>query len=127
MVHQAVKRDDPIFQFAATQDAGAVDIERRQVSPRSTSSVLMFDAHGRAGLASLGGMPAGARLDAGLLISRDHKLIVLQGLAIPKALVLNPAAAVHGTGDIVAGENGGVNPGATEYRATPKSQLLREV
>ncbi|MHB8656102.1 MAG: hypothetical protein ACYDA9_19770 [Terriglobia bacterium] len=83
LVHETVKRSDPIFQFEATQHAGVVDIEGRQVSPGSATLVLMFDALRPTGLAIPCGMPAGSCLDAGLLIGQDHKLIVLQCLAVP--------------------------------------------
>ena len=47
----------------------------------------MLDPHRPAGLANPSGMLTGSCLDTGLLVSRDHELIVLQRPAIPAALV----------------------------------------
>jgi hypothetical protein len=120
LVHEAVKRSDAIFQFAATQDAGAVDIERRQVSPGSTTLVLMFDAHRPAGSASLGSMSAGSCLDAGLLVGRNHKLIVLQGLAVPKARVeIQDAARFQGKVRVARENPSSVLPGTNGILVQP--------
>ncbi len=112
LVHETIKGSDAIFQFAATQHAGVVDIERRQVSPGSATPVLMFDAHGPTGLASPGRMAAGSCLDAGLLIGGDHKLIVPQGLAAPKARVeVQNAARFQGKVRVARENPGSVLPG----------------
>lgn len=119
-VHEAVKRSDAIFQFAATQHAGGVDIERRQVSPGSATLVLMFDAHRPAGLASPGSMPAGSCLDAGLLVGRDHKLIVLQCLTVPKARVeIQDAARFQGKVRVARENPGSVLPGTEGILVQP--------
>ncbi len=120
LIHETVKRSDAIFQFAATQYSGAVDIERRQVSPGSTTSVLMFNAHRPAGLASLGRMSARSCLDAGLLIGRDHKLIVLQCLAVPKARVeIQDAARFQGKVRVARENPGSVLPGTEGILVQP--------
>lgn len=119
-VHEAVKRSDAIFQFAATQHAGVVDIERRQVSPGSATLVLMFDAHRPAGLASPGSMPAGSCLDAGLPARRDHQLIVLQCLTVPKARVeIQDAARFQGKVRVARENPGSVLPGTEGILVQP--------
>lgn len=120
LVHETVKRSDAIFQFAATQHAGVVDIERRQVSPGPTTLVLVFDAHRPTGLASLGSVPAGSCLDAGLLVGRDHKLIVLQCLAVPKARVeIQDAARFQGKVRVARENPSSVLPGTNGILVQP--------
>src|SRR5438105_1082291 len=87
LAHQPVKGSDATLRLTATKHAGAMDIESGQVSPGAATLVLMLDPHRPAGLANPSGMLTGSCLDTGLLVSRDHELIVLQRPAIPAALV----------------------------------------
>jgi len=64
-----------------------MDIQSSQVSPGSTPLVLVFDLHGQPGLRGQRGMTAGPGLNAGFFICRQNKLIRLQGLSCPDALV----------------------------------------
>ena len=86
-IDQVVKGDNAALWLAVAEELGAMDIQGRQIGQGPTPLVLMFHLHRLARLGSLGGMDASAGLNAGLLIGRDHELILLQGLALPDPLV----------------------------------------
>ncbi len=89
LVHEPIKRSNPVLGFVATENSSLMDIERGEVSPSSSALVLMLDPHRPAGLANPSRMLAAPGLDTGLLVRQDHELVVLQGLAVPTALVQN--------------------------------------
>jgi len=62
-------------------------IPGRQVGPRPLALVFMFDLHGSLGPGRHRGVQAATGLDAGLLVGRDHKFILLQPLTLPLALI----------------------------------------
>jgi len=87
LFNEAVEGSNSAASFAAAKNFRAMNIESSQVSPGAATLVLMLDPHRPAGLANPSGMLTGSCLDTGLLVSRDHELIVLQRPAIPAALV----------------------------------------
>ena len=110
---QPVERRDAVLGFAATENSSLMDIERGQVSPSSTTLVLMLDPHRASGPASPSGMLAAPCLDAGLLIRRDHELVVLQGLAVPTTLIqIQNAARLSGKIGVAREYPGSMLPGA---------------
>src|SRR5579864_5987012 len=52
LIHQPIKRSNPILRLAATEHPGVVDIEGSQVSPGTATLVFMLDPHRAMGLAS---------------------------------------------------------------------------
>ena len=80
---ESVKGRDARGCFAAAEDAGMVDIQGGDVSPRTAAGVLVLDAHGAMRLRGRSGMDAASRLNAGLFVGGDHELVRLQGLATP--------------------------------------------
>jgi hypothetical protein len=76
-IDQVVKGDHAAVRLAVAEELGVMDIQSRHIGQRATPLVLMFHLHRLARLGSLGGMDARASLNAGLLIRRNHELIVL--------------------------------------------------
>ena len=85
LLHQAVKRLNAILLLAATKDPGMVNIQTGNVGPGPTAKVLVLDLHRAAGSAGASGVFAAPCLDAGLLVGRDHELIIFQRLTFPLA------------------------------------------
>ena len=70
--------------LTTAEELRAMNIHRGQVRPGATPRVLVLDTSGLTwGRGRQGGMLANARLDAGLLVCREHKLVVLQRAAFP--------------------------------------------
>jgi len=115
LVHQSIKGSNPVLGFAATENSSLMDIERGEVSPSPTALVLMLDPHRPTGLANPSRMLAAPGFDTSLLVCRDHELVVLEGLAVPTALmqIQNPArfkskigVAREDPGSMLPGTNG---------------------
>ena len=87
LIDQVVKGDNAALRWAVAEELGVMDIQGRHIGQRPTPLVLMFHLHRLARLGSLGGMDASASLNAGLLIGRNHELVLLQGLVLPDSLV----------------------------------------
>jgi len=66
---------------------GVVDIPGGQLRQRSAAVVFVLDAHTARRACWPGRMAAAARVDLGLLIRREHLLVVTQQLALEDALV----------------------------------------
>jgi hypothetical protein len=77
LIDKPVKRSNTSATLTATKDTCPVDIECGQVSPGSTSFVLMFDFHGTFGFCWERLVNSAACLNAGFLIGRDNEFIVL--------------------------------------------------
>ena len=69
LLDQTVEGLDSRGLLAASEELGAVHIESGQVRPGTTTLVFVLDAYATAALGRQGGVDAGARLDAGLLVS----------------------------------------------------------
>lgn len=97
MFDQSVERGDARRRFAAAEDAGVMDIQGGDVSPRTATGVLVLDEHGAMRLRGQSGMDAASSLNAGLLVGGDHELIGSEGLAIPGAgIQIEDAAGLGG-------------------------------
>lgn len=79
-----IKWGNAIFSLTTAKEFGTMDIKGGQVSPDPAPYIFVFHLHGRAGLSRVGGVKTAQRLDTGLLIGRQHELIVLQGASIPQ-------------------------------------------
>src|SRR5712691_137415 len=84
---QAGEAGDAVLSFAAGEDAGAMDVERGQVSPGPEPRVLVLDSHRLARSGLRRGVLPRAGLDAGLLVGADHELVRAQPAALPDAMV----------------------------------------
>jgi len=69
--------------LATAEELCAMNIHRGQVRPGAAPRVLVLDPSGLAWTGRQGDMLANARLDAGLFVSREHKLVVSQRAAFP--------------------------------------------
>ncbi len=87
LVHQAAKRGDACFAFAAAKKFSLVYIEGRNISPCPTSFIFMFYPDGQTGLSRIRRVPPSPSLDAGLVIGTQNKFIFSQLLAFPNPLV----------------------------------------
>lgn len=87
LIHEAIKGCDATVGFATTEDFGAVDIQGREIGPGSESLVFVFDSHASVGLCVQGLMFSEARLNAGLFVRRENKLIGPEFTALPETLV----------------------------------------
>jgi hypothetical protein len=83
LAHQPIERCDTGLGLAATKESGVVNIERREVGPRTYAAVFMLDPSGPRGSRRQGSMFADARLDTGVLVGADHELISFQPLPLP--------------------------------------------
>ena len=86
-VDQAIKSHDAALRLAVAEKLGPMDIQGCQVRQRPAPLILMFHLHRLARLGCLSRVDASASLNAGLFVSRKHKLVILQGLALPNSLV----------------------------------------
>lgn len=112
LVHQPIKRSNPVLGFAATEDSSLMDIERGEVGPSSAALVLMLDPHRATGLANPSRVLAAPGLDTGLLVRRDHEFIVLQGVTAPTALIqIQNAARFRGKIGVAREDPGSMLPG----------------
>lgn len=84
---EPAERHDSGGVLAAADDCCVVHVEGGQVGQRSATSVFVFDAHRPGGGRWQGHMFAGAGLDGGLLIDRDHELVGFEVSAGPTAVV----------------------------------------
>jgi len=97
LLDESVKGCDTILRFAAPKDSGPVDVQCRDVGPGATTEVFMLDMHGSARTATLRGVFAAARLNAGLFIGGDNEFVILQRSALPLSGVeIQYAAALGG-------------------------------
>jgi hypothetical protein len=82
-----------------------VNIEGREIGPRTRTAVLMLDPRGVSGSRRQGLLSADACLDAGLLVGADHKLVRFKALSlpVPGVEIQNAAGLAHKLG--VAGED----------------------
>jgi hypothetical protein len=69
----------------AAEEAGSVHVPRRQVGEYSSALVLILDSDCAAGARRLRRAATLPRLDRGLLVRRDHVLIVQQGMVTEAA------------------------------------------
>jgi hypothetical protein len=83
LLYQSVKRFNAILLLAAAKDPGMVDIQTSDVGPGAASKVLVLDLHRPTRAAGASGVFAAPGLNAGLLVGRDHELIVFQWLTLP--------------------------------------------
>jgi hypothetical protein len=122
LVHQAIQGSHTILRLTAAKDSGLMDIEGSQVSPGTAAPVFMFDAR-LARLASRSGMPTGSCWEAGLLIGRNHKLVVFQRLAVPKALLeIQEAARLAGKVGVAGEDPGSMWPGTDGVFVQPSPE-----
>jgi len=125
LVHQPIKRSNPVLGFAATENSSLMDIECGEVSPSSRTLVLVLDPHWATGLANPSRMLAVPGLNAGLLIRRDHELVVLQGLAVPTTLIqIQNAARFSGKIGVAREDPGSMLPGADGVFVQPTPMVL---
>ena len=80
LLNQAVEGGDPGGGFAAAKESGVMHIQGGQVGPGAGALVLMFDLQHHPGPWRLCRMAAVARLNARLLIGRDHEVVRRQGV-----------------------------------------------
>ena len=77
----------PVGGLAAAKEPGLMHIQGGQVRPGSGALVFMLDLHQGPGPGRLRRVAAAARLNARLLIGRDHEVVSGQGALLPDALV----------------------------------------
>jgi len=70
LTDEAIHGSDAIFDFAATEDFGAMDVPRCQVGPGAFAEVLMLNSHGAGGSRGQSRQFAAPGLNAGLFIRR---------------------------------------------------------
>jgi hypothetical protein len=75
------------FSLAAAEELGPMDIQSRKIGPSPTAAVLVFYLHDCARLGRISTMASTAGLDTGLLIGRQHELVVFERLTVPHSFV----------------------------------------
>jgi hypothetical protein len=76
LLDESVKGCDAILGFTAAKNSGSVDVQCREVGPRTAPKVLVLDMQGSARTATLCGVFAAAGLNAGLFIGGDDEFVV---------------------------------------------------
>ena len=87
LVNQPIEWCDAAGGFAPSEDPGTMHIHGSQIGPCAQSLIFVLDLHRVTRLWRDGGMDAAACLDAGFLVSRDHKLVVLERFTLPLSLI----------------------------------------
>jgi hypothetical protein len=84
---EALNRGHPVFDFAAPEDLGAMNIPSSYIGPGAFAKILILDPGGaiRSGLQRR--LFSAPRLNTRLLVRRDHEVISTQWSAVPNALV----------------------------------------
>jgi len=83
VVNKTIEGCDVASTFASTEQLGAMNIKSRNIGPSAATGIFMLHFHRQTWLGRIGGMTTATRLDAGFLIGRENKLIILQGATIP--------------------------------------------
>ena len=87
LIDQIPERFDSRAWLATTEQLCSMHIQSGQVGPRAAASVLMLNTHRSAWLRRQSPMAPEPGLNAGLLIGREHELIIGQWVPLPYALV----------------------------------------
>ena len=77
----------PVLRLTASDNMGPVHVEGCEVGPGAAPLVFVFDTHLTARAGGHGGMGTVTRLDARLLVRRNDELVIVEGLALPSALI----------------------------------------
>ena len=87
LADEAIHRSNPVLDFAAAKDFGAMDVPSRQVGPGAFTKVFVLDPDGaiRSGWQSR--LFSASGLDAGFFVRRDNKVIRAQRSTLPNAFV----------------------------------------
>lgn len=85
--YEAIERNDAAFMLAATKQLNPVHIKGSNVSPRTTSFILMFHPHRQTRLGWIGLMATGSSLNAGLFIGTKDKFVVFKLLPAPDPFI----------------------------------------
>src|SRR6188472_1448562 len=100
-----------------------VDVQGSDIGPSAAAEVLVFDVHGGAWPAGLGGMLAATGLNARLFVGGNHELILLQRAALPMASVqIQDAASLAGEVRIAWKDPTAVIPGPNGILVKPAPQ-----
>lgn len=99
-----------------SEEHGSVDVPCSVIGAGAVSSVLVLKPHWFAGSWRRGLMASLTNLKAGFFVGRENEVIVIQGLAIPDALIEVKNAACLGSEVRISGKN----PAAT----TPGSNRI---
>jgi len=87
LLDEAINRGDARLGLTAAEEFGVVDIPGCQIGPGPAALVLVFDPHGGVRWRRQRGMAAAACLNAGLLVGAENKLLVVQRLVVPAAVI----------------------------------------
>ena len=77
----------PVLDVAAPEELGAMNVPSRQVGPGTLAKVLMLSPDGAVWTGRQRRLFSASRLNARLLVGRDHEVIGAQWRALPNALV----------------------------------------
>ena len=81
---EALDGSDPVLDFAAAEDLGAMDVPGSQIGPGTFAKVLMLNPDGAVWSGRQGRMFSATSLDARLLVGRDHEVIGAQWRVLPR-------------------------------------------
>src|SRR5829696_4319514 len=105
---QTTERLDPVFGLATAEEPATMDIPGGQVHQRSSTLVLMLEAHYPSGSRQSGGVLAEARLDGGLLVSANDEVALTERFALKAPLI----EVEHPAGLLCEAGIGGEDPAA---------------
>ncbi len=80
-------RCNPVFDFAAAEDLGAMDIPSSQLGPSAFTKVLVLDPGGAVRSGRQSRLFPASGLDAALFVRRDDEVISAQRSAFPSAVI----------------------------------------
>ena len=123
LMNETTERLDPCLAFTATEDLGPVDIPRGQVRPGSAADIFMLDSHAATVCGCQCRVSPAARLNAGLLVGRDHEIVVRQGFAFPAVLIqIEDSARLLFESGVAREDPTAVGPGADRILREPTPQ-----
>ena len=120
---EALHGSNPVFDFAAAEDLGAMDVPSRQIGPGTFAKVLMLDSGGAVGSGRQSRLFSASGLNAGLFVRGDDEVISAQWSALPNALVEIEDGTGFGRKVGIAREDpASMLPGAEGIAAEPAPQ-----
>jgi hypothetical protein len=87
LIDEPVEGSDSALSLTTAKQFRPMHVQRRQIGPRSTTLVFMFDFHGRTRSGWQRCVAAATRLNAGLLVGRQDEFIIFEAATVPDPFV----------------------------------------
>lgn len=120
---EAFHRSNPVFDFAAAENLGAVDVPSGQISPGTFAKVLVLDSGRAVRSGRQSRLFSTSGLNARLFVRRDDEVTLAQWSAFPDAVVeVEDRTGFGGKVGIAREDPASMLPGAEGIAAEPAPQ-----